>query len=88
MSERKKLLAQVLSGRSDNNIHFDSLCRLLVSLGFEKRIRGDHYIFTRNGIDEILNIQPLGNQAKSYQIKQIRTIIIRYKLGGEDADQV
>ena len=72
MSEQAKLQARILSGRSDNNISFDSLCRLLVSLGFEQRIRGDHHIFTRDGIPEILNIQPRGSQAKAYQVKQIR----------------
>ena len=68
MSESSKLLTRILSGNSDNNIPFDSLCRLLISLGFERRIRGDHHIFTRDGIPEILNIQPRGNQAKSYQV--------------------
>ena len=88
MSEQTKLLARILSGRSDNNISFDSLCRLLVSLGFEQRIRGDHHIFTRDGIPEILNIQPRGSQAKFYQVKQIRAVIVRHKLGGNDADSV
>ena len=88
MSEQTKLLARILSGRSANNISFDSLCRLLVSLGFEQRIRGDHHIFTRDGIPEILNIQPRGSQAKAYQIKRIRMVIVRHKLGGNDADSV
>ncbi len=56
MSEQAKLLARILSGRSDNNIPFDSLCRLLVSWGFERRIRADHHIFTRDGIPEALNL--------------------------------
>ena len=88
MSEQTKLLARILSGRSDNNIPFDNLCRLLVTLGFEQRIRGDHHIFTRDGIPEILNIQPRGSQAKTYQVKQIRMVIVRHKLGGKDADSV
>ena len=67
MSEQTKLLARILSGQSDNNIPFDSLCHLLVSLGFEQRIRGDHHIFTRDGIPEILNIQPRGSQTKAYR---------------------
>ena len=88
MSAHSKFLARILSGHSDNNIPFDSLCRLLVSLGFEQRIRGDHHIFARNGIPEILNIQPRGSQAKAYQVKQIRMVIVRHKLGGNDADSV
>ena len=88
MGEQTKILARILSGRSDNNIPFDSLCRLLVSSGFEQRIRGDHHIFTRDGIPEILNIQPRGGQAKAYQVKQIRMVIVRHKLGGNDADSL
>jgi hypothetical protein len=55
-------------------------------LGFAERIRGDHYIFTKDGVTEILNLQPLGGQAKPYQVKQIRGVIVKYRLaGGEDA---
>lgn len=31
-------------------------------------------------VAEIVNIQPLGNMAKAYQVKQIRAIILKYKL--------
>ena len=33
-------------------------------------------------VEEIINIQPAGNKAKPYQVKQIRNIILKYKLGG------
>jgi len=60
------------------------LCSLLKKLGFEERIRGNHYIFYKNNIMEIINIQPLTKgKAKSYQVKQVRLIIQNYKLGGE-----
>lgn len=78
-----KLLEQVLRGASDANIHFDSLCVLLHRLGFEERIRGDHHIFTREQVEEILNLQPRGSKAKPYQVKQVRHVILKYKLGGE-----
>jgi len=51
-------------------------------LGFEERIRGDHHIFTKDGVPEIVNIQPKGSMAKVYQVKQIRGIILKHKLGG------
>jgi hypothetical protein len=35
------------------------------------------------GVEEILNLQPLGAKAKAYQVKQVRGIILRYKLAGE-----
>jgi len=53
-------------------------------MGFDERIRGDHHIFTRAGIDEIINLQPIGSKAKPYQIKQIRNIFLAYKLGSQD----
>jgi len=81
-----KVLAKVLRGTSDANISFSELCGLLRRLGFAERTRGDHHIYTKTGVEEILNIQPKGSQAKPYQVKQIRKVIVKYKLGGsEDA---
>ena len=55
---------------------------MLHYLGFDERIRGSHHIFTKDGIDEILNLQPKGNKAKLYQVKQVRNVILNYRLGG------
>ncbi|MCC6139974.1 MAG: type II toxin-antitoxin system HicA family toxin [Nitrospira sp.] len=82
MTQADKLLGRILRGTSDANISFDELCHLLKHLGFEERIRGSHHIFTKSGIEEILNLQPKGAQAKPYQVKQVRHVILRYKLGG------
>ncbi len=87
MTRRDKILDKVLRGTSDANIGFDELCRLLLRLGFEERTRGSHLIFSKAGIEEILNLQPKGNQAKAYQVKQARNLLLKYKLGGDD-DQV
>ncbi len=81
MSQFDKLLAKVLSGASDRNVAFDDLCRLLKRLGFDERIRGGHHIFSQAGIEEIINLQPKGSLAKPYQVKQVRNLIIKYKLG-------
>lgn len=81
MSKLKKTLIQVLRGTSDANVEFDSLISLLKSLGFSMRIKGSHHIFFKAGIDEIINIQPKGSKSKPYQVKQIRNIILKYKLG-------
>jgi len=77
-----KLLERVLRGTLDANISFDGLLYLLRDLGFEERIRGSHHIFTRTEVEEILNLQPRGSHAKPYHVKQVRQIILRYKLGG------
>lgn len=86
MRRRDKLLEQILRGTSDANIPFAGICQLLRKLGFEERIRGSHHIFTKEGVEEILNLQPKGAKAKPYQVKQVRNVILRYKLGGEGDD--
>ena len=83
MSKHEKLLVQILRGTSDANISFEGLCRLLCHLGFTERISGSHHIFTSEGMEEILNLQPLGSKAKAYQVKQVRGVILRYRLGGQ-----
>ena len=79
-----RLLNRILLGASDANIPFAGLRRLLHDLGFDERIRGSHHIFARVGVDEILNLQPKGAEAKLYQVKQVRGVILRYRLGGTD----
>jgi predicted RNA binding protein YcfA (HicA-like mRNA interferase family) len=83
MGKLAKILDQVLRGGSDQNIAFDDLIALLVSLGFQKRIKGSHHVFSRDGVEEIINIQPSGDKAKPYQVKQVRAVIVKYKLLGE-----
>lgn len=82
MSPFDKLLGKILSGTSDANIGFREMCNLLVKLGFEERIRGSHHIFTKDDVEEMLNLQPKGSKAKPYQVKQIRNIILKYRIGG------
>ena len=84
MSSNDKVLTKILSGVSDANISFRELCQLLDRLGFDKRIKGSHHIFTKESVEEILNLQPKGSKAKPYQVKQVRKVILEYKLGGQD----
>ena len=84
VTQRDKLLDRILAGRADANIPFHELCELLRWLGFEERIRGSHNIFTKGGVEEILNLQPKEGRAKPYQVRQVRTVILKYRLGGED----
>lgn len=80
MSIVDKILAEVMRGTQDKNIRFSELQKLLEALGFQCRIKGDHFIYYKNGIDEIINIQPDGNKAKAYQVKQVRSLILKYKM--------
>jgi predicted RNA binding protein YcfA (HicA-like mRNA interferase family) len=87
MAKPEKLLTRILQGTSDANIPYRELCRLLERLGFQRRIRGDHHIFTREGVEEILNLQPKRAKAKPYQVKQVRNVIVEYRLAeNEDAE--
>lgn len=80
---RKQILPQVLRGTADANIRFDDLRSLLTNLGFSERIKGSHHIFTKPDVAEILNLQPRGSLAKPYQVKQVRRVVIQYKLARE-----
>ena len=83
----KDTLSKVLAGLSDKNIRFADLRKIMVNLGFEERIKGNHHIFTKGDVAEIINIQSLKDgKAKAYQVKQIRDIILRYKLHQEVND--
>jgi predicted RNA binding protein YcfA (HicA-like mRNA interferase family) len=77
----EKTLQRLLSGTADAAIRFDDLCRLLESLGFEKRIRGSHHLFRKGGVEEKINLQRAGANAKPYQVKQVRAAILKAKLG-------
>ncbi|MFC1509492.1 type II toxin-antitoxin system HicA family toxin [Candidatus Omnitrophota bacterium] len=78
------MLTEILRGSSDADIPFEDICHLLLKLCFAQRIQGDHHIFTRDCVKEILNLQPKGSKAKPYQVKQVRTVILRYKLTLEE----
>ena len=82
MSQYEKTLLAILSGSRDKNILFTDLQTVLVRLGFQCRIKGDHFIYTKDGIEEIINIQPADKMAKPYQVKQVRQVILKYQLGG------
>ena len=82
-----KTLNIVLKGLADKNIRFDDLVNLLHDLGFDERIKGDHHIFSKDGVFEILNLQPLHDgKSKVYQVKQVRSMILKYKLHRESQD--
>jgi len=80
----KDILDKVLSGLSDKNIRFDGIKKLIIDFGFTCRIKGDHHILTKEGLAEIINLQPLKDgKAKAYQVKQVRNLILKYKLHKE-----
>lgn len=56
VAKNEELRLRILEGRSDANISFDDLCRLLRWLGFDERVRGSHHIFRKQGIRELINL--------------------------------
>ena len=58
-----------------------ALCQLLFNIGFKERIKGNHYIFSKDNVDEILNLQPLKGKVKQYQLKQARNVFLKYNIG-------
>ncbi len=84
MSSYFKILERILCGMSDANISFVQMCQLLKKFGFNERIRGSHHIFSKDGIEEIVNLQPKSSKAKAYQVRQVRNLVLKYKLGGQN----
>ncbi len=83
MSQAEKALRAILSGTQDRSLAFSDLRTVLDRLGFQCRVKGDHFIYTRQDVEEIVNLQSVRGQAKAYQVKQVRQIILRYRLGGD-----
>ncbi|MEA3643676.1 MAG: type II toxin-antitoxin system HicA family toxin [Lamprobacter sp.] len=86
MGRVEKLVAKILRGASDANIGFDDLCDLLRKLGFQERVRGSHHVFRKQGVEDKINLQREGNHAKPYQVRQVRAVILRYRLLEEGDD--
>jgi hypothetical protein len=83
LAKADKILDAILRGTSDANISFAGVRALLLRLGFNERIKGDHHIFWRDHVEEILNLQPKSSKAKAYHVKQVRAVLLKYKLGVE-----
>lgn len=84
MGRFDKLLVKLLRGTSDANFAFDDLRYMLLSLGFSERIHGSHHVYRLPGLDERVTLQPKSKDAKPYQVKQVRDLIIKHGLGGEE----
>lgn len=84
MSRFDKLLLKLLRGASDASFAFDDLRYILLHVGFTERINGSHHIYRLTGLEERLTLQPHGKDAKPYQVKQVRDLIVKHGLGGDE----
>jgi hypothetical protein len=82
MSKKQKLREKLLDGNADKNFDLQELCTLAQHLGFTLRGgKGGHSVFHKEGIPEIINLQPTKDgKAKPYQVRQIRDIMLKHRL--------
>lgn len=77
--KKRKLLRKILN--NPQNVRFDEAVGIIEAFGFRlSRISGSHHIFTHSDIKESVNLQNVGGQAKSYQVRQFLKLIERYDL--------
>ena len=81
MEKYEKLILWIFCGQSDANILFVDLIHLLEHVGFTMRVSGNHHIFSKEGVEEKPNLQKDGERARPYQVRMIRGIILKYRLG-------
>ena len=62
------------------NIRFDDACGLLDRLGFKMRVGGSHHVFTRPGIETLIDLQPRQGKCKPYQVRQVREVFIKFNI--------
>ena len=67
MSQYQKALLAILSGTKDAGIAFADLQAVLDRLGFQLRTKGDHFIYIKDSVEEIINLQPKVGKAISGQ---------------------
>ena len=73
MGRAEKLAAKILSGKSDKNFAFNDLCYFLERAGFQLRPgRGSHRIYYKEGIVEIVNVQPRDGKDRPDQTRRQR----------------
>ena len=57
------------------------MVRLVEGFGFsEARVAGSHHVFTHPQIPELVNLQEVHGEAKSYQIRQFLRLVERHNL--------
>jgi len=80
---RRKLLKKILDG--SKNIQFSDLTHLVEGFGFSlNRVSGSHHIFIHPDVQELVNLQNVGGQAKPYPIRQFLKLVEKYNLALED----
>lgn len=87
ISRYYKIRTSILSGKSDTNISEEDMKYFLSKIGaVHRRTKGSHFQYSIDDIPELINIQPKSGKIKPYQVKEIRNIVNKYKLGEGGCD--
>lgn len=80
VSRARKILTAARNNPA--GLRFSELQRLSEAAGFVlDRINGDHFVYVRHGIADIINLQPIkGGKAKPYQVRQVLALIDKYDI--------
>ena len=82
---KRKLLRKLLA--APNNSRFDDVRRLVEAFGFRLvRVSGSHHIFSHSAIPELVNLQEVAGEAKSYQVRQFLRLVERHNLTLGDSE--
>ena len=80
---KKKMYEELKN--NPKSVRFNRLCKIAEAFGFKFRMgKGSHHIYSRSGIEELLNFQNVKGKAKPYQVRQLIKIIEKYSLLEED----
>jgi len=79
MGRLKKLFDKINNNPKD--VRFNDMCKLAEAFGFtHKGGKGSHEVYSRKGIEEIVNFQNVKGKVKPYQAKQFLKIIREYNV--------
>jgi predicted RNA binding protein YcfA (HicA-like mRNA interferase family) len=82
---KRKLLQKALT--NPQNLRFREMIALVELFGFRlSRVKGSHHIFVHPDVQELINIQDVGGQAKPYQVRQFLKLVERYDLEPGDEE--
>ena len=80
---KRKLLEKIYNNKK--NVKFNDFIIIVEAFGFSQiRTKGSHYIYARNDVYDLVNIQNEKGEAKPYQVTQFLNIIEKFNLKLED----
>jgi len=83
MNKKRKIYEKLRN--NPKSVRFEELCKAAELFGFRFRGgKGSHRVYSRDGVEEILNFQNVGGKAKPYQVRQLLKVVEKYNLLEEE----